>query len=59
MGVNKLNGLMKNMAIKAGLDCQRLTNHSAPKKLPVGGALYIRDPLVITEGTRKLWDMLT
>ena len=24
-----------------------------------GGAVYIRDLLVMTEGTRKLWDMLT
>ena len=31
MGVNKLNSLTKNMAKKAGLDCQRLTNHSARK----------------------------
>ena len=33
------------------------------KKLPVGGggggAVYIRDLLVMTEGTRKLGDMLT
>ena len=33
MGVNKLNNLMKNMATKAGLDCQRLTNHSARKRM--------------------------
>ena len=33
MGVNKLNGLMKNMAIKAGLDCHRLTNHSTCKRM--------------------------
>ena len=33
MGINKLNGLMKNMATKAGLDCQRLTNHSARKRM--------------------------
>ncbi len=33
MGVNKLNSLMKNMATKAGLDCQRLTNHSARKRM--------------------------
>ena len=29
------------------------------KKLPMGGAVYIRDLLVMTEGTSKLWDMLT
>ena len=29
------------------------------KKLPVGGPVYIRDLLVMTEGTSKLWDMLT
>ena len=33
IGVNKLNNLMKNMATKAGLDCQRLTNHSAYKRM--------------------------
>ena len=33
MGVNKLNNLMKNMATKAGLDCQRHTNHSARKRM--------------------------
>ena len=33
MGVNKLNNLMKNMATKAGLDCQRLTNHIARKRM--------------------------
>ena len=33
MGVNKLNNLMKNMATRAGLDCQRLTNHSVRKRM--------------------------
>jgi hypothetical protein len=33
MGINKLNSLMKNMATKAGLDCQRLNNHSARKRM--------------------------
>ena len=33
MGVNKLNSLMKNMANKAGLESQQLTNHSACKKM--------------------------
>ena len=33
MGVNKLNSLMKKMATKEGLDCQRLTNHSARKRM--------------------------
>ena len=33
MGVNKLKSLMKDMATRAGLDCQRLTNHSARKRM--------------------------
>ena len=33
MGVNKLNSLMKTMAQKAGLESQRLKNHSARKGL--------------------------
>ena len=33
MGVNKLKSLIKSMAEKAGLESQRLTNHSVRNKM--------------------------
>lgn len=33
MGVNKLNSLMKTMAMKAGLNAENLTNHSGRKRM--------------------------